>query len=162
MKLPGVVSSRLPTLVSLAVSNPHTLLGGIVSLRERIAVGTDRARRELGRVERDRDRWRERAAMLEREHYESGSAQPQNQEEDGLQLGQFIRARVSGIADRCVYVELDGQDRLVHIPELSWGDVRDPSDVLSIGSRVWVKLLSTPAQAMHPYLVLAPEYAEER
>ena len=47
----------------------------------------------------------------------------------------------SNIVDFGAFVDLDGIDGLIHISELSWSHVNHPSEILSIGDTVQVKVL---------------------
>ncbi|MCW3033030.1 MAG: binding domain protein, partial [Solirubrobacterales bacterium] len=47
----------------------------------------------------------------------------------------------SNIVDFGAFVDLDGIDGLIHISELSWSHVNHPSEILSIGDTVKVKVL---------------------
>jgi small subunit ribosomal protein S1 len=58
-----------------------------------------------------------------------------------LQPGQIIEGKISNIVDFGAFVDLDGIDGLIHISELSWSHVNHPSEVLSIGETVRVKVL---------------------
>lgn len=59
-----------------------------------------------------------------------------------LEEGAVLTGEVKNITDYGVFVNLDGVDGLVHISELSWGRVRTPKDVVKIGEKVKVKVLS--------------------
>ncbi len=77
-----------------------------------------------------------RRAVLEEERKE------QRQEIlDRLQPGLIVEGRISNIVDFGAFVDLDGIDGLIHISELSWSHVNHPSEVLSIGDPVQVKVL---------------------
>ncbi|MGH2992288.1 MAG: 30S ribosomal protein S1 [Solirubrobacterales bacterium] len=58
-----------------------------------------------------------------------------------LQPGQIVEGKISNIVDFGAFVDLDGIDGLIHISELSWSHVNHPSEVLSIGDTVRVKVL---------------------
>jgi small subunit ribosomal protein S1 len=58
-----------------------------------------------------------------------------------LQPGQEVEGKISNIVDFGAFVDLDGIDGLIHISELSWSHVNHPSEVLSIGDTVRVKVL---------------------
>jgi small subunit ribosomal protein S1 len=58
-----------------------------------------------------------------------------------LQPGQIVEGKISNIVDFGAFVDLDGIDGLIHISELSWSHVNHPSEVLSIGETVRVKVL---------------------
>jgi small subunit ribosomal protein S1 len=60
---------------------------------------------------------------------------------DRLQPGQVVEGRISNIVDFGAFVDLDGIDGLIHISELSWSHVNHPSEILSIGDPVTVKVL---------------------
>jgi small subunit ribosomal protein S1 len=58
-----------------------------------------------------------------------------------LQPGQVVEGRISNIVDFGAFVDLDGIDGLIHISELSWSHVNHPSEVISIGDTVRIKVL---------------------
>jgi small subunit ribosomal protein S1 len=77
-----------------------------------------------------------RRAVLEEERKE------QRQEIlDRLQPGLVVEGQISNIVDFGAFVDLNGIDGLIHISELSWSHVNHPSEVLSIGDTVSVKVL---------------------
>jgi small subunit ribosomal protein S1 len=77
-----------------------------------------------------------RRAVLEEERKE------QRQEIlERLQPGDIVEGTISNIVDFGAFVDLNGIDGLIHISELSWSHVNHPSEVLSIGDKVNVKVL---------------------
>src|SRR3979411_1800661 len=60
---------------------------------------------------------------------------------DRLQPSQVVEGKISNIVDFGPFVDLDGIDGLIHISELSWSHVNHPSEILSIGDTVSVKVL---------------------
>jgi small subunit ribosomal protein S1 len=60
---------------------------------------------------------------------------------DRLQPSQVVEGTISNIVDFGAFVDLDGIDGLIHISELSWSHVNHPSEILSIGDKVTVKVL---------------------
>jgi small subunit ribosomal protein S1 len=58
-----------------------------------------------------------------------------------LQPGAVVEGTISNIVDFGAFVDLDGIDGLIHISELSWSHVNHPSEVLSVGETVNVKVL---------------------
>ena len=58
-----------------------------------------------------------------------------------LQPGQIVEGQISNIVDFGAFVDLEGIDGLIHISEISWSHVNHPSEVLSIGETVKVKVL---------------------
>jgi len=59
-----------------------------------------------------------------------------------LAPGQVREGLISNICPFGVFVDLGGLDGLVHISELSWGRVSHPHDVVALGERVRVRVLS--------------------
>jgi small subunit ribosomal protein S1 len=77
-----------------------------------------------------------RRAVLEEERKEV-----RQQILDRLQPGLVVEGQISNIVDFGAFVDLDGIDGLIHISELSWSHVNHPSEILSIGETVQVKVL---------------------
>ncbi len=77
-----------------------------------------------------------RRAVLEEERKEV-----RQQILDRLQPGMVVEGAISNIVDFGAFVDLDGIDGLIHISELSWSHVNHPSEILSIGDLVPVKVL---------------------
>ncbi|HVS29107.1 MAG TPA: 30S ribosomal protein S1 [Solirubrobacteraceae bacterium] len=77
-----------------------------------------------------------RRAVLEEERKEQ-----RQQILDRLQSGLVVEGTISNIVDFGAFVDLDGIDGLIHISELSWSHVNHPSEILSIGDTVQVKVL---------------------
>ncbi len=77
-----------------------------------------------------------RRAVLEEERKE------QRQEIlDRLVPGLVVEGQISNIVDFGAFVDLNGIDGLIHISELSWSHVNHPSELLTIGETVQVKVL---------------------
>src|SRR5438874_3794537 len=77
-----------------------------------------------------------RRAVLEEERKEV-----RQQILDRLQPGLVVEGQISNIVDFGAFVDLDGIDGLINISELSWSHVNHPSEILSIGDTVSVKVL---------------------
>jgi small subunit ribosomal protein S1 len=58
-----------------------------------------------------------------------------------LEPSQVVEGKISNIVDFGAFVDLDGIDGLIHISELSWSHVNHPSEVVSIGDTVRIKVL---------------------
>jgi small subunit ribosomal protein S1 len=65
---------------------------------------------------------------------------------DRLEPAQVVEGTISNIVDFGAFVDLDGIDGLIHISELSWSHVNHPSEILSIGDTVSVKVLDIDRQ----------------
>ena len=59
-----------------------------------------------------------------------------------LDEGQIVKGVVKNLTDYGAFVDLGGLDGLLHITDLSWSRVTNPSEVLSLGQEIDVKILS--------------------
>lgn len=88
------------------------------------------------------DRARRRLILSER------AANPESRQSlkerviEGLEEGQVYTGRVTSVANFGAFVNINGADGLVHLSELSWDRVQDPSKVLEVGQEVKVKVIS--------------------
>jgi small subunit ribosomal protein S1 len=78
-----------------------------------------------------------RRAILEKELEEKRTATLANIEE-----GKVIEGTVKNITEYGVFVDLGGVDGLLHITDISWGRVKHPSELFSIGDPITVKILN--------------------
>ena len=58
-----------------------------------------------------------------------------------LNEGETKQGRVSGLSKFGAFVDIGGVDGLVHISELSWSNVKSPSEIVSVGDLIEVYLL---------------------
>ncbi|HWP85860.1 MAG TPA: 30S ribosomal protein S1, partial [Terriglobia bacterium] len=58
-----------------------------------------------------------------------------------LQEGAVLTGTVKNLTDYGAFVDLGGIDGLLHITDLSWGRVGKPSEVVSVGQQIQVKVL---------------------
>jgi small subunit ribosomal protein S1 len=58
-----------------------------------------------------------------------------------LEVGQVRKGIVKNITDFGAFIDLGGMDGLLHITDMSWGRVGHPSEVVSIGQEMDVKIL---------------------
>ncbi len=58
-----------------------------------------------------------------------------------LQSGQIKEGTVKNIIDFGVFVDLGGIDGLLHITDMSWGRINHPSEIVSLGEKIKVKIL---------------------
>ncbi len=77
-----------------------------------------------------------RRAALEKELNEQREALLSTLEE-----GQVVEGMVKNLTDYGVFVNLGGIDGLLHITDLAWRRVKHPSDVVSVGETLSVKVL---------------------
>jgi small subunit ribosomal protein S1 len=78
-----------------------------------------------------------RRAILEKDLDEKRTATLANIEE-----GKVFEGAVKNITEYGVFVDLGGVDGLLHITDISWGRVKHPSELFSIGDEITVKILN--------------------
>jgi len=61
---------------------------------------------------------------------------------NSLNVGDVVEGTVMRFTDYGAFVDLGGIDGLLHISEISWGKLKHPQEVLQIGDKVKVKILS--------------------
>ncbi|MCD4752085.1 MAG: S1 RNA-binding domain-containing protein [Anaerolineaceae bacterium] len=61
---------------------------------------------------------------------------------DQLEIGADYEGRVTSLASFGAFVNINGADGLVHLSEISWDRIKDPSEVLEVGQTVIVKVIS--------------------
>ena len=71
-----------------------------------------------------------------------------------LDTGKEIEGIVKNLADYGAFVDLGGIDGLLHITDISWQRVNHPSEKLSIGDKITVKILSYDKENMRVSLGL--------
>ena len=71
-----------------------------------------------------------------------------------LEVGSILEGRVKNITDFGVFVDLGGIDGLLHITDLSWGRINHPSDRLSIGETITVKVIDFDVEIKQLYVDL--------
>jgi small subunit ribosomal protein S1 len=59
-----------------------------------------------------------------------------------LKPGECVQGIVTNVTEFGVFVDLGGVEGLIHVSELSWGRVRHPSDVVQVGEKVSVYVIS--------------------
>lgn len=58
-----------------------------------------------------------------------------------MQEGMIVKGVVKNITDYGAFIDLGGIDGLLHITDMSWGRVKHPSNLLSMGDEIEVKIL---------------------
>jgi small subunit ribosomal protein S1 len=59
-----------------------------------------------------------------------------------LQVGDTVKGVVTGVVDFGVFVNVDGIEGLIHISEISWERVNNPSDYVKIGDQIEAKIIA--------------------
>ena len=60
---------------------------------------------------------------------------------ENLQEGQVVKGVVKNLTDYGAFVDLGGVDGLLHITDMSWKRVKQPSEVVNVGDEIEVKVL---------------------
>jgi small subunit ribosomal protein S1 len=90
----------------------------------------------------DIDRNRNRLILSERLAMREWRRQQKEQLLESLKEGDVYEGIISSIADFGAFVDLGGADGLIHLSELSWNRVSHPNEVVSVGEKVKVQILS--------------------
>ena len=61
---------------------------------------------------------------------------------DTLSEGQVLQGVVKNITNYGVFIDVGGVDGLLHITDMTWGRISHPSEVVKIGEKIPVKILS--------------------
>jgi len=88
-----------------------------------------------------------------------------------LEEGQIREGEVKNITDFGAFIDLGGLDGLLHITDMSWGRISHPSEVVDIGSKIKVLVLSYDQErervslglkqlTPHPWKDAAVKYSE--
>jgi small subunit ribosomal protein S1 len=86
-----------------------------------------------------------------------------------LKEGDVVSGTVRTLADYGAFVEIGGVDGLLHVSDISWGRVNKPSDVLTAGQEIEVKVLKIDTEKQrislgmkqlqpHPWDAVAEKY----
>ena len=59
-----------------------------------------------------------------------------------IEIGKVISGEVKNITDFGAFVDVGGIDGLLHVTDMSWGRVRHPSQVVSVGDKIEVMVLN--------------------
>jgi small subunit ribosomal protein S1 len=90
----------------------------------------------------DIDRKRNRLILSERLAMREWRRKQKEQLLDSLKEGDVYDGVISSIADFGAFVDLGGADGLIHLSELSWNRVNHPGEVVKVGEKVKVQILS--------------------
>lgn len=77
-----------------------------------------------------------RRALLEEEREKLKS-----QTLDGMAEGSIVKGYVKNVTDYGAFIDLGGIDGLLHITDMSWGRVKHPSDAITVGEEIELKVL---------------------
>jgi small subunit ribosomal protein S1 len=78
----------------------------------------------------------DRRVVLEEER-----AKAKEEKVSALQVGMVVRGTVRSLLDYGAFIDIGGVDGMLHVADISHGRVNKPSDVLSVGQEVEVKII---------------------
>jgi small subunit ribosomal protein S1 len=84
----------------------------------------------------------ERGRVVFSERAAQASAGRRNELFEELSNGDHITGEVTNITDFGIFLDLGGVEGLIHVSELSWGRVRHPNDVATIGEKLNAYVIS--------------------
>ncbi|CAL4322914.1 30S ribosomal protein S1 [Buchnera aphidicola (Protaphis terricola)] len=87
------------------------------------------------------DQKRNNVVVSRRAVIESENSAERNQLLENLQEGIKIKGIVKNLTDYGAFVDLGGVDGLLHITDMAWKRVKHPSEIVSIGDEISVKIL---------------------
>jgi small subunit ribosomal protein S1 len=87
------------------------------------------------------DKSRNNVVLSRRAYLEEEQAEQRQAFLDGLKVDEIREGVVSSVVNFGAFVDLGGMDGLVHVSELSWQHVSHPSEMVSVGDKVMVKVL---------------------
>jgi small subunit ribosomal protein S1 len=64
-----------------------------------------------------------------------------------IEVGKVLKGEVKNITDFGAFVDVGGIDGLLHVTDMSWGRVKHPSQVVSVGQEIDVMVLSFDPQS---------------
>ncbi|MDX1691641.1 MAG: S1 RNA-binding domain-containing protein, partial [Acidimicrobiia bacterium] len=87
------------------------------------------------------DKNRNNVVLSRRAYLEEEQAEQRQAFLDDLKPGEVREGTVSSVVNFGAFVDLGGMDGLVHVSELSWQHVSHPSEIVSVGDKVQVRVL---------------------
>ena len=87
------------------------------------------------------DRKRNNVVVSRRAVLESVSSEEREALLERLEEGMFIKGVVKNLTEYGAFVDLGGVDGLLHITDMSWKRIKNPSEIVSVGDELEVKIL---------------------
>lgn len=87
------------------------------------------------------DKKRNNVVVSRRSVVEAESSAERTELLSNLQEGQEVKGVVKNLTDYGAFIDLGGIDGLLHITDMSWKRVKHPSEVVTVGDEIMVKVL---------------------
>jgi small subunit ribosomal protein S1 len=137
----GVITERVKGGFTVSVSSIRAFLpGSLVDVRP-VRDPSFLEGKELGFKIIKMDKKRSNIVVSRRAVVEEESGTEREALLETLQEGQIITGVVKNITDYGAFIDLGGIDGLLHITDMSWKRVKHPSEMLSVGQEIRVKVL---------------------
>ncbi|MEC9489963.1 MAG: bifunctional 4-hydroxy-3-methylbut-2-enyl diphosphate reductase/30S ribosomal protein S1 [Halanaerobiales bacterium] len=112
----------------------HVAIGYVDDLSDYVG---EKMRLKIIEVERDNNN----VVLSAKKVLEKERAAEKEETLASLEEGQTVEGTVTKLVDFGAFIDLGGIEGLLHISEMSWGRIESPSEVLSEGEKVEVKVL---------------------
>lgn len=112
----------------------HVAIGYVDDLNEYVG---ETLRLKIIEVERDNNN----VVLSAKKVLEKERAAQKEETLAALEEGQTVEGTVTKLVDFGAFIDLGGIEGLLHISEMSWGRIESPSEVLSEGEKVEIKVL---------------------
>lgn len=86
-----------------------------------------------------------------------------------LKVGDIVKGKISGVVNFGIFVTFNGLEGLVHISEIAWGHVDNPSNFGKLGDEIEVKIIGIDGEKISlslkqlsedPWIEIAKQYKE--
>ncbi len=137
----GVITERVKGGFTVSVNSIRAFLpGSLVDVRP-VRDPSFLEGKELGFKIIKMDKKRSNIVVSRRAVVEEESGTEREALLENLQEGQSVTGIVKNITDYGAFIDLGGVDGLLHITDMSWKRVKHPSEMLSVGEEIKVKVL---------------------
>ncbi len=137
----GIINGKVKGGFTVDVGGIRAFLpGSLVDVRP-VRDSTHLEGRELDFKVVKLDRKRNNVVVSRRAVVESVSDAERQKLLDNLQEGQVVKGIVKNLTDYGAFVDLGGIDGLLHITDMAWKRVRQPSELVNVGDEISVKVL---------------------
>lgn len=137
----GLITERVKGGFTVAVNSIRAFLpGSLVDIRP-VRDTSYLEGKEFGFKIIKMDKKRSNIVVSRRAVVEEESGSEREALLENLQEGQVLTGVVKNITDYGAFVDLGGVDGLLHITDMSWKRVKHPSEMLTVGEEIQVKVL---------------------
>ena len=137
----GIISGKVKGGFTVDIKTVRAFLpGSLVDVRP-VRDSTHLEGKELDFKVVKLDRRRNNVVVSRRAVVEKESVAERQQLLENLQEGQVVRGVVKNLTDYGAFVDLGGIDGLLHITDMAWKRVKEPSELVKVGDEIDVKVL---------------------